>query len=122
MEIVEVNTMNTIAPILDTIAIIIDIFSVLVLVYGIIGCAKDFVVSKLLHHNRKEEFIEVTKIKNQLGSYILLGLEILIVADIIETIVSPTLTDIALLAATVVIRTIISYFLNKEIKDAQKES
>ena len=78
---------------------------------------KDFIISRITSKTRKDSFISTTIIKNQLVSYILLSLEILIVADIIETIVSPTLTDIALLAATVVIRTVISYFLNKEIKE-----
>ncbi|MDL2276013.1 DUF1622 domain-containing protein [Breznakia sp. OttesenSCG-928-G09] len=110
--------MDRIAPVLDTLATIIDIFSVIVLTYGVLCSAKDFIISRFTTNNRKQEFIETTKIKNQLASYILLSLEILIAADIIETIVSPTLTDIALLAATVIIRTVISYFLNKEIKDA----
>lgn len=50
-----------------------------------------------------------------LGGYILLSLEILVSAGIIESIIKPTLQDIFQLAALVVIRTIISYFLNKEI-------
>ena len=53
-----------------------------------------------------------------LGGYILLSLEILISAGIIESIIKPTLQDIFQLAALVVIRTIISYFLNKEIGPA----
>lgn len=111
--------MEKMAPILDMIVIIIDIFSVIVLVYGVIACAKTFLITRFTIKNRKEEFIETTIMKNQLGSYVLLSLEILIAADIIETIVSPTITDIALLAVTVVIRTVISYFLNKEIKDSE---
>ncbi|MEA5004091.1 MAG: DUF1622 domain-containing protein, partial [Christensenella sp.] len=57
--------------------------------------------------------------KNGLSGYVLLSLEILIVADIIETIVKPTLEDIVRLAAIVAIRTVISYFLNKEIHAAE---
>ncbi|MDQ0360823.1 DUF1622 domain-containing protein [Breznakia pachnodae] len=110
--------MEKISPILDTLAIIIDIFSVIVITYGVILCAKDFIVTRFTSKDSKDSFIATTVIKNQLASYILLSLEILIAADIIETIVSPTLTDIALLAATVVIRTVISYFLNKEIKES----
>jgi uncharacterized membrane protein len=113
--------MEKISPILDTLAIIIDIFSVIVITYGVILCAKDFIVTRFTSKDSKDSFIATTVIKNQLASYILLSLEILIAADIIETIVSPTLTDIALLAATVVIRTVISYFLNKEIKESNLE-
>jgi len=110
--------LEKVAPILTILTTSIDIFSVLVLTYGVLCSAKDFIISRFRAKDRKHEFIETTKIKNQLASYILLSLEILIAADIIETIVSPTLTDIALLAATVIIRTVISYFLNKEIKES----
>ncbi len=61
-------------------------------------------------------------IRNFLGSYVLLGLEILIAADIIETIIHPTFADIVRLAVVVVIRTVISYFLNMEIEKALKDA
>jgi uncharacterized membrane protein len=44
-----------------------------------------------------------------------LGLEFLIAADIIRTIIRPTLEELAILGGIVVIRTVISYFLGKEI-------
>jgi uncharacterized membrane protein len=53
--------------------------------------------------------------RHQLGSYLLLGLEFLIAADIIETITHPTLQEVALLGGIVVIRTVISYFLDREL-------
>ena len=39
----------------------------------------------------------------------------MIAADIIETITHPTLQDVALLGGIVVIRTVISYFLDREL-------
>jgi uncharacterized membrane protein len=45
----------------------------------------------------------------------------LIAADIVESIIKPTFEDIGKLAALVVIRTVISYFLGKEI-DQEIES
>ncbi|MBN2264903.1 MAG: DUF1622 domain-containing protein [Candidatus Aminicenantes bacterium] len=56
--------------------------------------------------------------RHQLGSYLLLGLEFMIAADIIGTITHPTIKDIAVLASIVVIRTIISYFLDREMADS----
>lgn len=50
--------------------------------------------------------------KNELGGALLLGLEILVLADVIETItVKPTFTSLALLAAIVVLRTAVSWSL-----------
>jgi len=57
-------------------------------------------------------------LRHQLGSYLLLGLEILIAADILRTITHPTLQDMALLAGIVVIRTVINFFLDKELAAA----
>jgi len=54
-------------------------------------------------------------LRHRFGSYLLLGLEFLIAADVIVTISTPSLEEIAILASIVVIRTIISYFLDKEM-------
>jgi uncharacterized membrane protein len=54
--------------------------------------------------------------RQQLGRSILLGLELLVAADIIRTVaVAPTLTSIAVLAGIVVIRTFLSFSLELEI-------
>lgn len=54
--------------------------------------------------------------RRSLGRSILLGLELLVAADIIKTVaVTPTLNDIAVLAAIVVIRTFLSWSLELEI-------
>ena len=58
-------------------------------------------------------------LRNHLGSYLLLGLEFLIAADIIKTIQRPTLEEMAILGSIVVIRTVISYSLNREMEDSQ---
>lgn len=51
-----------------------------------------------------------------LGRSILLGLELLVAADIIRTVaVTPSLTDVAVLAAIVLIRTFLSWSLELEI-------
>ena len=54
--------------------------------------------------------------RRQLGRTILLGLELLVAADIIRTVaVTPTLTSVAVLAGIVVIRTFLSFSLELEI-------
>ena len=52
----------------------------------------------------------------QFGSYLLLGLEFMIAADIIYTIAKPNTEGLITLGSIVAIRTVISYFLNKEIE------
>jgi uncharacterized membrane protein len=57
-------------------------------------------------------------LRHHLGSYLLLGLELLVAADVVHTIVKPDLRSLAVLGAIVAIRTVISYFLNRELKHA----
>lgn len=53
--------------------------------------------------------------RRPLARYLLFGLELLIVSDIIHTTISRTLDDLLFLGGVVIIRTVLSYFLNKEL-------
>jgi len=114
--------MEQFIQILEKITLIIDTFSVIVLVWGVILCAIDFFVLRFRAKKQggQREDLTLPSIKNRLGAYVLLSLEILIAADIIDTIANPTSSDIFQLASIVVIRTVISYFLNKEIQDTKE--
>ena len=57
----------------------------------------------------------------ELGRYILAGLELFIVSDIIHTALSLALTDLLFLGLLVVIRAVISYFLDREMAEIRKE-
>ena len=98
-----------------------ECFSIIVLVWGVCFSGKDFIKSERQNQSRFTLTKMNTFIKNFLGSYILLSLEILIAADIIESIVKPTFQDILKLATLVIIRTVISYFLHKEIEDTMTD-
>jgi uncharacterized membrane protein len=55
------------------------------------------------------------QLRQVLGYYLLLGLEFLIAADIIDTLMKPSTQDLIILGAIVAIRTVISYSLNCEL-------
>ena len=46
---------------------------------------------------------------------LLMGLEFMIGADIVRTLIRPSLQELAVLGSMVAIRTVISFFLNKEM-------
>jgi uncharacterized membrane protein len=50
-------------------------------------------------------------------SKIVLALEFFIAADLIKTIIQPTLNEVIVLAVIVAIRTVVGYSLDKEAKD-----
>ena len=62
------------------------------------------------------------QLRHLLGYYLLLGLEFLIAADIIDTLLKPTPQDLLVLGAIIVIRTVISYSLNAELKSEKAEA
>lgn len=63
---------------------------------------------------------EITMSRIQLGHSLSLGLEFLIGADILKTAVAPTWQDIGQLAAIVSIRTMLNFFLTRELEQADK--
>jgi len=62
-----------------------------------------------------------TEIRLFLGRYLVLGLEFQLGSDILSTAVAPTIAEIEILAAIVVIRTVLNYFLSKEIEREREE-
>lgn len=93
----------------------IGVAGVAVIAWGVVLALAEFV---RLEYNRfhGEDICRPREIlRHHLGSYLLLGLELLIAADIIATIISPTLKEVTILGSIVGIRTIINYFLNREI-------
>ena len=104
--------MQFLLPYFEKLVLGLDIFAICLLVWGVCLSIKDFLKYLFVHTKVQSDRVsENNAIKKMLGGYILLSLEILVSAGIIK----PTLQDIFQLAALVVIRTIISYFLNKEI-------
>ena len=57
----------------------------------------------------------------ELGRYILAGLELLIVSDIIHTALSLAMADLVFLGLLVVIRSLISFFLDRELAEVKRE-
>jgi uncharacterized membrane protein len=72
------------------------------------------VLGRQTHGARKEVW-------RRFGSWLLLGLEFELAADIIRTVVSPEWQDIGELGAIAVIRTFLNYFLEKDLEHAQEQ-
>jgi uncharacterized membrane protein len=90
---------------------VLDGAGVTAIVIGSVGAAVQ-AVARL----RRREPDNYRRFRQQLGRSILLGLELLVAADIIRTVaVTPTLTSVAVLAGIVLIRTLLSFSLELEI-------
>jgi uncharacterized membrane protein len=62
------------------------------------------------------------ELRVKFGSYLTLVLELLLGADILVTAVAPTWEDIGKLAAIASIRTVLNYFLERDLKSWERES
>lgn len=90
---------------------VIDAAGVVAIVSGVIVATVVAVVRL-----RRHEPDVYTVFRRWLGRAILLGLELLVAADIIRTVATqPTLNSVAILAAIVLIRTFLSFSLELEI-------
>ena len=94
----------------------IGVLGVLVIVFGV-GCGLvRFVRAELRAARGADVEDDRKRLRHVLGYYLLLGLEFLIAADIIDTLMKPSVQDLIVLGAIVLIRTVISYSLNAELK------
>lgn len=71
-----------------------------------------------LYFTRRTPDLNDETIRLQLGRWLALALEFELAADILRTAVAPTWNDVGMLAAIVVLRTALNYFLQKEIDKA----
>ncbi len=65
---------------------------------------------------------DLDTIRRDLGLSIVLGLEFIMASDVILTIVLPDYYNLGLLGILVVIRTILNYFLDKELRHLGKQA
>ena len=64
--------------------------------------------------------MEINKIRLNLGIVLSLGLEFIVAADLIGTTTAPDYYSVGIVASIVLIRTVLSYSLNREINSITK--
>ncbi len=97
----------------------IGVLGVLVIVFGVVAGVLRFVRTEFRAAAGANVAVDRHHLRHALGYYLLLGLEILIAADIIDTLMKPSVQDLIVLGAIVLIRTVISYSLNAELRSEQ---
>ena len=101
----------------------ISVLGVLVIVFGVLSGLVRFVRAEVSAARGFAVDDARKQLRHVLGYYLLLGLEFLIAADIIDTLMKPKPQEMIVLGAIVAIRTVISFSLNGELKaDRSKES
>lgn len=106
--------------IIDTISLCIGSFGVIVIVWGSLVSAVDLCLIELKRFTGEISFSKRALIRHHLGFYLLMGLEFMIGADIVRTLIRPSLQELAVLGSMVAIRTVISVFLNREMAGKER--
>lgn len=98
---------------IETIGASLDILGVALIAFGLLIATSRY----LSAYFGNAEIDAFRRLRQDIGRAILLGLEVLVAADIIRTVaVTPTLTSIAILAGIVAIRTVLSLSLQVEVE------
>lgn len=108
------NDVSTLDQIITTVGSAVDAGGVIVIVVGVIIATVRFLAQTQRRASAGSTF---KSYRQGLGRALLLGLEVLIAADIIRTIAIPTdFRQIGILAGVVVIRTFLSWSLEVELE------
>ncbi len=98
----------------DTVAVAFEFTGVMAMVLGLLISVILGVRRWVTSRNGRAAFMTL---RDSIGLSILLGLEILVAADLVRTVTStPSLTDAVVLAIIVLIRTVLSFSLQIEIE------
>lgn len=108
---------DTVREAVDWIVLVIESLGALIIAIGVI-IALVLLVRALARPTDPSSF---TRVRLVLGSYLVLGLEFQLAADVLKTAVAPTFTEIGQLAAIAAIRTLLNYFLTKEMTAEKAE-
>jgi uncharacterized membrane protein len=104
--------------VVDWVGLLIEAAAVLVVAFGAAEASarllKIIVTPTATHGARKAVW-------RRFGTWLLLGLEFALAADIIDSVVSPTWEDIGKLGAIAVIRTFLNYFLERDLEASGRE-
>lgn len=108
------TTNDTIKSIIDDIELLFEIAGVLALVVGALVTGAKYFVHLL--HRPPQRALAYGELRRGLGRAILVGLELLVAADIIRTVaIEPTLQSVGVLGLIVLVRTFLSWSLEVEI-------
>jgi len=112
---IPLKQLSTFDMVLLSIKGFVSVIGTLVIVTGVIVGAYRFLRLKLFPERMIKKGLGVDFIRRDLGRTIVLGLEFIIAADVIETTTAPDYYSVGILAIVVMIRTFLSYTLNREI-------
>ena len=101
----------------DVLVRIVEAGGAMIIFAGALTAFFKFIVAAI-RSGRSDDFVTV---RLSLGRFLALGLEFQLAGDILRTAVAPTFSQIGQLAAIAAIRTVLNFFLRREIREEREE-
>lgn len=112
--------MHLLHTIFEWLELIIDVSAALVMVLAFVVAFISYI--RITIRSKQVERVEQMQIvRCDLGVKLIFALELLIISDLLHTIFSRSMDDMLIVGALVLIRTVMGYFLNKEIQEIRAE-
>ncbi len=109
------------AAVLERAIVAIELFAVLLLFVGLAKFVWDYLASELTRADMVTRSSRANLGRIVPARYILMALEVFIVADILATVLSASFASLLFLALLVLVRSVISHFLENEIRSIRAE-
>jgi len=112
----EILPESTLRDTVDLMVRLIEACGAVVIMIGAIVAIAKFAVAL-----SRRDINQFSAVRLSLARFLVLGLEFQLAADVLRTAISPSFEEIGKLAAIATIRTVLNYFLNREIAQEQAE-
>lgn len=113
--------MEHILSIFAIIAEVISMTGITILVYGFTKELLKYIIAEFKDGFFATPVMDFQQIRCQMGAYILLALDFLIVSDIILSVVDLSREELLKLSITIILRIALGYFLSKEIAELKNK-
>ncbi|MEW5810989.1 MAG: DUF1622 domain-containing protein [Actinomycetota bacterium] len=112
----EILPESALRTLVDTMVRLIEACGAIVIMIGAVVAIVKFVAAL-----GRRDLNQFSSVRLSLARFLVLGLEFQLAADVLRTAISPSFAEIGKLAAIAAIRTLLNYFLNREIAQEQRE-
>lgn len=106
--------------ILSIIQHIVSLIGILIIISGVVIALTQYLVSVYTGHVASDTS-NINTIRLNLGRVLILGLEFIVAADLIGTTTTPDYYSVGMLAIIVLVRTVLSFSINRELMAISKE-
>ncbi len=100
----------------------LSLLGILVVVIGVVEATVRYLHLRLFRADDALFSEQAPRLRLRLGEHLVLGLDFFIAADIVNSVIAPSLETVGVLAAIVVIRVVLAWILLREIDAARAET